>query len=74
MRTFQTLVLALWAASGFAAGEANNTPADEPAGFVWESALPENCPFAKSTSLTGIFFTGLCLHEVQLLTPAINVK
>jgi hypothetical protein len=27
-------------------------------GFVWPSAIPENCPFPRSPTLTGIFFTG----------------
>jgi len=27
-------------------------------GFVWESAIPDGCPFPRSPTLTGIFFTG----------------
>lgn len=27
-------------------------------GFIWESPVPEDCPFEMSKSLTGIYFTG----------------
>jgi hypothetical protein len=40
------------------AGESKNSLADHPKGFVWKSAVPKGCPFEKSTSLTGVFFTG----------------
>jgi len=33
-------------------------PADGLKGFAWESRVPDDCPFQKSTSLTGVFFTG----------------
>lgn len=32
--------------------------ADAKGGFPWESPIPEDCPFEKSTALTGIHFTG----------------
>ena len=56
--TSQTLLLGLLAVSGSLAGEVKNLPADGPKGFAWESPLPDDCPFQKSTSLTGLFFTG----------------
>ena len=55
---FQTLLLGSLAVSGSLAGEMKNLQGDGPKGFAWESPLPEDCPFEKSTSLTGIFFTG----------------
>ena len=58
-RTLQTLLLVLLAVSGVLAGEAKNAPADGPKGFAWKSAVPKDCPFQKSTSLTGIYFTGV---------------
>ena len=27
-------------------------------GFVWQSPVPDDCPFEKSASLTGVYFTG----------------
>ena len=27
-------------------------------GFVWDSAIPADCPFPRSETLTGILFTG----------------
>jgi len=35
-----------------------NTPANTDEGFVWKSDIPEDCPFDRSPSLTGIRFTG----------------
>jgi len=32
--------------------------AQAPGGFVWKSAPPEGCPFERSPSLTGVYFTG----------------
>jgi hypothetical protein len=58
MRISQTLLLGLLAVSGALAGEAKNVPADGPKGFAWDSPVPEDCPFQKSPTLTGIFFTG----------------
>ena len=59
MRTLlQTLLLGSLTVNGSLAGEVKNLPADGPKGFTWESPLPADCPFEKSTSLTGIFFTG----------------
>ena len=57
-RISQALLLSLLAVTGCRAGEPKNMPADGPKGFTWESPLPDDCPFQKSTSLTGIFFTG----------------
>ena len=31
---------------------------DATRGFVWQSEVPEDCPFEPSKTLTGIFFTG----------------
>ena len=58
LRIVQIVLLGLLAVSGALAGESKSTPADGPKGFAWESPVPEDCPFQKSTSLTGIFFTG----------------
>ncbi len=58
MRISQTLLVGLLVVSGLPAGEPRKTAADEPTGFVWKSPVPDDCPFPKSTSLTGIFFTG----------------
>ena len=33
-------------------------PPDSPKGFIWQSPIPADCPFEKSTSLTGLYFTG----------------
>jgi len=34
------------------------SPAEEEQGFEWKFTVPADCPFPKSTSLTGIYFTG----------------
>jgi hypothetical protein len=39
------------------AGE-KNPPIGAKDGFAWESAIPDDCPFPRSTNLTGIYFTG----------------
>ncbi len=59
IRISQTVLLGLLAVAGVLAGEAKNALADGPKGFAWKSAVPRDCPFQKSTSLTGIFFTGV---------------
>ncbi len=51
-------LLCLLPANLVPAGEAKNSVAERPKGFVWESAVPADCPFPPSTSLTGIYFTG----------------
>ena len=51
---------------GFGLAGAEASPADkgsapEPdatGGFAWTSAVPDDCPFERSPTLTGIFFTG----------------
>jgi len=58
MATLQSLLAGLLTVCGLSAGESKNVPEDVPKGFVWESAVPEDCPFKKSTSLGGICFTG----------------
>jgi hypothetical protein len=35
-----------------------DTPTDAKNGFVWKSAIPDDCPFERSQTLTAIFFTG----------------
>ena len=35
-----------------------NTPAAAVNGLAWKSAIPDDCPFERSPTLTGIFFTG----------------
>jgi len=48
----------LWMMLGLAALGQAGTPAEGGDGFVWESVVPEGCPFEPSKTLTGIFFTG----------------
>ena len=36
----------------------NSAPTGAENGFVWKSAVPDDCPFEQSPTLTGIFFTG----------------
>ncbi len=36
----------------------SDTSIDAANGFVWKSVIPEDCPFERSKTLTGIFFTG----------------
>ncbi len=43
---------------GVSAANDKNTPTDAANGFVWKSVIPEDCPFERSKTLTGIFFTG----------------
>ncbi len=38
-------------------GDAATKP-DATNGFIWPSAIPADCPFPRSTSFTGIYFTG----------------
>ena len=57
-RISQTLLLSVCVVSGLLAGEAKNSPGGAPKGFAWQSPVPDGCPFPKSTSLTGVFFTG----------------
>jgi hypothetical protein len=38
------------------------TPAKQDSGCVWPSEPPPGIPFAPSTKLTGIVFTGRCVH------------
>jgi len=35
-----------------------DTPTDAKNGFVWKSAIADDCPFERSQTLIGIFFTG----------------
>jgi len=46
------------AVSSVAAGETNRTLPADGKGFAWESPIPADCPFPRSPSLTGLFFTG----------------
>jgi hypothetical protein len=57
-RIAQTLLLGFLAVGGLQAAEPKNAPANDPNGFAWESPVPADCPFPKSTSLTGVYFTG----------------
>ena len=52
---FFTLVLITACVS---ADDEKNAPADDKDGFVWKSAIPDDCPFERSQTLTGVFFTG----------------
>ncbi len=47
-----SMTVGVWAADDW------NTPPDAKNGFFWQSAVPEACPFERSHTLTGIFFTG----------------
>jgi hypothetical protein len=57
-RISQTLLLGFCVVSPLLAGEAKNSPGGASKGFAWQSPVPDGCPFPKSTSLTGVFFTG----------------
>ena len=43
---------------GVSAADDKTPPIDAKNGFAWKSAIPDDCPFERSTTLTGIFFTG----------------
>jgi hypothetical protein len=58
MRNTQILLLCFMAVSSVEAVETNSSLPAAEKGFVWESKIPEDCPFPKSPSLTGVFFTG----------------
>ena len=58
MRITQILLLCLMAVSSVAAGETDRTLPADGKGFAWESSVPSDCPFPRSPSLTGLFFTG----------------
>ncbi len=59
MKISQTfLLLCLLTVSFSPAEESQKIKADYPEGFVWEFPVPEDCPFQKSTELTGVYFTG----------------
>ena len=44
--------------AGVSVANSKSTPTDTEDGFVWKSAIPDDCPFERSRTLTGIFFTG----------------
>ena len=58
MRITQILLFCLMAVSSVAAGETDRTQHADGKGFAWESPIPLDCPFPRSPSLTGLFFTG----------------
>ena len=58
MRIVQILLLGFMAVFTVTAEETNRTPPADGKGFAWESRIPEDCPFPRSPSLTGLFFTG----------------
>ncbi|MCX5656601.1 MAG: hypothetical protein NTY65_18345 [Planctomycetota bacterium] len=41
-----------------ATGDKDTPPGDASKGFAWNSSIPDDCPFPRSPTLTGIFFTG----------------
>jgi hypothetical protein len=43
---------------GVSAADEKNPPIGAKDGFAWKSAIPDDCPFPRSTNLTGIYFTG----------------
>ena len=52
-------VIALLATACAHAAAADQTAKpDATNGFIWPSAIPADCPFPRSTSFTGIYFTG----------------
>ena len=51
------LMLVLVTVGVSAAGD-KSTPTDADNGFAWKSEVPDDCPFERSQTLTGIFFTG----------------
>jgi hypothetical protein len=42
----------------FSAASDKDIPTDAENGFIWKSEVPEDCPFERSKTLTGIYFTG----------------
>jgi len=44
--------------AGMAAAGDKNPPTNAQNGFAWKSDIPADCPFERSKTLTGIFFTG----------------
>ena len=48
-------LLSLWS---LVAAEGGSSTAGAPEGFVWSSPVPADCPFERSKSLTGVYFTG----------------
>ncbi len=56
-RILAALLIAILPAAASAA-ESEAPPADGSKGFVWQSQVPEGCPFQQSASLTGVLFTG----------------
>jgi len=57
-KNLETLLFGLLAVSGSIAGEPTRLPIVDPKEFTCETVIPADCPFQKSTSLTGIRFTG----------------
>jgi len=43
---------------GLATAGDRDAPTDAENGFVWDSAIPDDCPFERSQTITGIYFTG----------------
>ena len=58
MRTNRILFFCLMAVSTAAAGATDRALPADGEGFAWESSVPSDCPFPRSPSLTGLFFTG----------------
>ena len=53
-----SLLFVLLTVSQTLAAEPTESPPESTRGFVWQSPVPDDCPFQRSTSLTGLFFTG----------------
>ena len=58
LRILLVLLPGLFPISQLLAAEPESVLEERPTGFAWASAIPDECPFEKSTSLTGIYFTG----------------
>ncbi len=58
MKATLPMLLALLTSFHVHGGGPEATTGNETEGFVWDSPVPEDCPFPKSSSLTGIRFTG----------------
>ena len=53
-----TILVGLLTVCRVTAEESRNLQPNHGKGFAWESKIPADCPFQKSASLTGVFFTG----------------
>jgi len=51
-------VLAITLTARVFTADAKKTSTEAESGFVWTSDIPEDCPFERSKTVTGVYFTG----------------